>query len=236
MTTKLLHLENLSRSYPGPGGNHRAVDGVSLGLEAGEFVAIQGPSGCGKTTLILMAGALLQPTSGRVWLAGHDPYALSPERRAGFRAANVGFVFQQVHLIPYLSVLDNVLAATLAGPIPGAEARARELLAQFALESQAARLCADLSTGERQRTALARALLARPKLLLADEPTGNLDPENGDRVLRGLAQFAAGGGGVLLVTHDPRAADHARRIVRMDKGRIDGPADFSARPAELHEA
>jgi ABC-type lipoprotein export system ATPase subunit len=212
------------------------VDGVSLGLEAGEFVAIQGPSGCGKTTLILMAGALLQPTSGRVRLAGQDPYALSAERRAGFRAAHVGFVFQQFHLIPYLSVLDNVLAATLAGPIPGAEERARALLAHFALEPQADRLCADLSTGERQRAALARALLPRPKLLLADEPTGNLDPENGDRVLRCLAQFAEGGGAVLLVTHDPRAADHARRILTMDNGRIDSPSGLPVEPAELPEA
>ena len=217
-----LHIDNLSKSYSGPKGTVCAVDGVSLTIAAGEFVAVQGPSGCGKTTLVLAAGALLQPTRGQILLDGQDPYALSSERRAQFRAAHIGFVFQQFHLIPYLSVLENILAASLGVPAADAKERARQLIGHFGLQDRTHHVSADLSTGERQRTALARALLNRPRLLLADEPTGNLDEENGAVVLRYLAEFARDGGTVLLVTHDPRARDHAGRVVRMEGGKIDG--------------
>ncbi len=218
----LLQVENLAKSYAGPKGTVSALGGVSLRINPGEFVAVQGPSGCGKTTLLLAAGALLQPTGGQVLIDGQNPYALSPELRARFRAANLGFVFQQFHLIPYLNVLDNILAASLGLRRDGALERARELLGHFGLQDRALHLATELSTGERQRTALARALLNRPKLLLADEPTGNLDEENGKVVLRYLADFAANGGAVLLVTHDPLAGRHAGRIVRMSGGKIDG--------------
>jgi putative ABC transport system ATP-binding protein len=223
--TSLLQFEALSRSYAGPDGPIAAVDDVSLSVNRGEFVAIQGPSGCGKTTLILSAGTLLQPTSGRLRLAGEDPYALSAEQRARFRAANIGFVFQQFHLIPYLTVLDNVLVPSLASTVPDALDRALDLLAQLGLQPRGQHLAADLSTGERQRTALARALLCHPKLLLADEPTGNLDLENGAVVLQHLATFARNGGTVLLVTHDPRAAQFAHRVLKMVRGRIESEAD-----------
>jgi ABC-type lipoprotein export system ATPase subunit len=217
----LLQLDSLGKSYPGPQGKINAVDGVSLTVGAGEFVAVQGPSGCGKTTLLLAAGALLRPTRGRVLLNGEDPYALSPGQRARFRAVNVGFVFQQFHLVPYLDVLDNTLAPTLAlGANGGARARALELTARFGLTERLHHLPAALSTGERQRVALARALLNKPKLLLADEPTGNLDAENGQIVLRCLADFARSGGAVLLVTHEPGVGDHAGGIVNMNGGRI----------------
>jgi putative ABC transport system ATP-binding protein len=216
----LLQLENLGKSYAGPKGNVSAVDGVSLTVGAGEFVAVQGPSGCGKTTLLLAAGALLQPSRGRVLLNGQDPYTLSFEQRARFRAVNVGFVFQQFHLIPYLSVLDNVLAPSLAVRGSAAEGRARELIAHFGLQDRAHHLSAELSTGERQRTALARALLNRPRLLLADEPTGNLDGENSQIVLGYLARFAQNGGAVLLATHDPAAARYAQRLVPLRDGRL----------------
>jgi putative ABC transport system ATP-binding protein len=217
----LLQIEGLSKSYRGGQGTITAVDQVSLTLGNGEFVAVQGPSGCGKTTLLLAAGALLRPTSGRVLLDGEDPYAMSPGQRARFRAVNVGFVFQQFHLVPYLDVLDNTLAPTLAlGANGSARPRALELAARFGLTERLHHLPAALSTGERQRVALARALLNKPKLLLADEPTGNLDAENGQIVLRSLAEFARGGGAVLLVTHDPGAGEHASRIVRMNGGKI----------------
>jgi putative ABC transport system ATP-binding protein len=217
----LLQIENLSKSYPGPEGRVSAVDEVSLDLSAGEFVAVQGPSGCGKTTLLLAAGTLLQPTRGRVLINGCNPYALSPGPRAQFRSENVGFVFQQFHLVPYLNVLDNILAPTLAlRRDGGAQTRALELAEQFGLTNRLRHIPAALSTGERQRVALARALLNKPSLLLADEPTGNLDEQNGQVVLRCLAGFARGGGAVLLVTHEPRAGDHVSRMVSMAGGRL----------------
>ena len=217
----LLQIESLSKSYLGPMGAISAVDEVSLAVDAGEFVVVQGPSGCGKTTLLLAAGALLQPTRGRVLLKGQDPYKLSSGQRAAFRAVNVGFVFQQFHLVPYLDVLDNILAPMLAlGPDGDVPARARELAERFGLTDRLRHVPAALSTGERQRVALARALLNKPKLLLADEPTGNLDADNGQIVLRCLADFARDGGAVLLVTHEPGTGDYASRIVKMNGGKI----------------
>ncbi len=217
----LLQIENLSKSYVGPQGTINAVEEASLTVGTGEFVAVQGPSGCGKTTLLLAAGALLRPTRGRVTVNGQDPYALSAGQRARFRAVNVGFVFQQFHLVPYLDVLDNTLAPTLAlGTNGSARVRALELTARFGLAGRLHHLPAALSTGERQRVALARALLNRPKLLLADEPTGNLDLENGRIVLRCLAEFARDGGAVLLVTHEPGTSDYVSRILKMERGRI----------------
>lgn len=217
----LLQLESLSKSYRGPEGIVNAVNEVSLSVGGGEFVAVHGPSGCGKTTLLLAAGALLRPTQGRVLLNGQDPYALSPGLRAQLRAVNVGFVFQQFHLVPYLDVLDNILAPTLAlGANGNAPARAIELAERFGLAERLHHVPGALSTGERQRVALARALFNQPKLLLADEPTGNLDEPNGQRVLGCLAEFARNGGAVLLVTHEPRAGDHASRILRMAGGKL----------------
>jgi len=217
----LLQIENLDKSYAGPQGRVNAVDAVSLTVNTSEFVAVRGPSGCGKTTLLLAAGALLQPTRGRVLVNGRDPYALSPGARAQFRAENVGFVFQQFHLVPYLDVLDNILAPALALKTNGdARAHATDLAHRFGLQDRLHHVPSALSTGERQRVALARALLNRPKLLLADEPTGNLDEQNGGLVLRCLAEFARDGGSVLLVTHEARAEQSATRVVNMEGGKI----------------
>ena len=216
----MLRLDNLTKVYRGADADVRALDGVSIEAGPGEFVAVQGPSGCGKTTLLLVAGGLLRPDGGRVAFDGQDPYALAPEGRAGFRASQVGFVFQQFHLLPYLTVLDNVLVASLAMPSDGARQRAGELIEHLGLAGRAGHVPAALSTGERQRVALARALLNRPRLMLADEPTGNLDRASARAVLGHLAEFAKGGGIVLLVTHDVRAAEYASRTVHMTDGRI----------------
>ncbi len=197
-----------------------ALDDVSLGVASGEFVTVQGPSGCGKTTLLLAAGGLLRPDAGEVRLDGTDPYALDADARAGLRAREVGFVFQQFHLVPYLSVTDNVLAPCLARPLDGARRRAEELIERFGLSGRADHLPGELSTGERQRTALARAMLHSPRLICADEPTGNLDEDNGRVILEYLRQFAAGGGAVLMVTHDVRVAGFADRTVRLGEGRL----------------
>ena len=216
----MLRTTDLSKLYPNPQGTVRALDGVSLAVESGEFVAVRGPSGCGKTTLLLAAGGLLRPTEGQVLVNGQDPYTLSPDERARLRAENIGFVFQQYHLVPYLSVLDNVLAPSLAMPRPGVRARAEELVARFRLMDRMHHLPAELSTGERQRTALARALLNRPGLLLADEPTGNLDADNSEVVLSCLSEFAQDGGAVLLVTHDAGAVQYARRVLQLRNGKL----------------
>ena len=216
----MLNLDNITKTYRGGDGRVRAVDGVSLDVAAGEFLAVCGPSGCGKTTLLLAGGALLAPDSGRVEIDGRDPYTMSPNDRATLRAGTVGFIFQQFHLVPYLTVMDNVLVASLAAAGGDLRPRAEQLIERFGMADRARHVPAELSTGERQRTALARALLNEPKLLLADEPTGNLDERNAEGVLAALGEFAESGGAVLLVTHSPQAADHAQKTVHLAAGRV----------------
>ena len=220
----LLELDNVGKSYVNGTQQVRAVDGVSLSIDAGEFVAVRGPSGCGKTTLLLMAGGLLSPDQGRVALSGEDLYEIAAGQRAAFRATHVGFVFQQFHLVPYLSVQDNVLVPSVSGTSPptAVRQRASELISRFGLDQRRDHVPAALSTGERQRAALARALLNQPSVLLADEPTGNLDRENSEIVLNHLRTFAAGGGAVLLVSHDDQAIGFADRKIDLQDGRIAG--------------
>jgi ABC-type lipoprotein export system ATPase subunit len=219
--TEILDIQKVCKTYRGRSGDVQAVDSVSLTLDAGEFVAVRGPSGCGKSTLLLLAGGLLAPDAGSVTVAGEEPYLMSSDARSMFRAANIGFVFQQFHLVPYLSVLENVLAPSIANKTASADetlTRARSLVVHFGLENRIDHVPGELSSGERQRTALARAFLNQPKLLLADEPTGNLDEENAELVLTHLGEFAASGGAVLLVTHDPQAAAKASRTVFLRDG------------------
>ena len=216
----MLRLDRLCKSYRGPSGELIVLRDVSLELAPGAFVAVQGASGCGKSTLLLAVGGLLAPDSGTVTLAGHDLYALSPERRARLRADAVGFVFQQFHLVPYLSARENVLAASVGNGQGGAAARTDELLERLGLTARADHPPAQLSIGERQRTTLARALLNRPRLLLADEPTGNLDGETAMNAIAQLVEFARAGGAVLLVTHDPMIAATADRVLRLNNGTL----------------
>ena len=221
----LLELEQLSKSFKSGPGRVQAVDGVSLTVDATEFVAIQGPSGCGKSTLLLMTGGLLSPDSGQVLIEGTNPYRLSSDQRARFRSQHLGFVFQQFHLVPYLNVLDNVLTPALASNRSQARERARALIEQFGLEQRLHHTPAQLSTGEKQRVALARALFHQPKILLADEPTGNLDSENSTIVLNALSQFAADGGCVLMVSHDDQAVQSAQRVLGIRDGRLVTPQE-----------
>jgi len=222
MSAPILELRDVTRTYRGPAGRLMALERISIAVGAGEFLAIQGPSGSGKTTLLLAAGGLLVPDEGQVLLDGGEIYRLSPDERAELRARAIGFVFQQFHLIPYLSVLDNVLAPSLAARNGDAEGRALELIRRLGLEPRLGHVPGELSTGEKQRTALARALLNHPRLLLADEPTGNLDEANRRLVLEELAAFAQRGGAVLLVSHDPAAAAVAGRVARLERGRLAG--------------
>jgi len=216
----MLEFRNVGMWFDGAEGRVDALSGVSFLLEPGELLAVRGPSGCGKTTLLLIAGGLLSPSSGQMILDSRDPYELSPERRSGLRAQTIGFVFQQFHLIPYLTVRQNIQVASLAAGADEAAERTQELISHFGLDDRADHVPAKLSTGERQRTALARALLNRPKVILADEPTGNLDGDNAQNVLGYLSQYVSDGGCVLLVTHDDRAAKHATRTLQMSKGRL----------------
>ena len=216
--SRMLQITDIHKRYRKPEGTVQALRGVSLHVAPGEFVVARGPSGCGKTTLLLTAGGLLSPEDGQVLVDGRDPYALAPEDRARLRASTVGFVFQEFHLIPYLTVLENVMVPSLALPVRAPRERAEELLEHFGLSARARHVTAELSTGERQRAALARALFSRPRLLLADDPTGNLDPENSAAVLEHIAEFARAGAAVLMVTHDDRAEDYSHRTLRMQEG------------------
>lgn len=216
----MLEFKNISMWFDGPKGKVTALDEVSFSVSPGEFLAVRGPSGCGKTTLLLAAGGLLRPSAGQVSLDGQDPYMLSSEMRSRMRASMIGFVFQQFHLIPYLTVRQNIMAPSLALPTKEAVQRTQELVSNFGLDDRAGHVPAQLSTGQRQRTALARALLNKPKIILADEPTGNLDEDNADIVFDYLDKYVSDGGCVLLVTHDARAAAHATKTLQMSQGRI----------------
>lgn len=216
----MLRINHVTKTYSRTDGTVEALKDVSLHVTPGEFVSVQGSSGSGKTTLLLAAGALLEPTAGTVDLDGQDLYRLGPEDRAAVRADKIGFVFQQFHLVPYLSVLDNVLSPSLAIGGDGAVDRAWELIETFGLGDRADHLPSELSAGECQRVALARALLNGPKLVLADEPTGNLDECNENIVLESLTKFTEEGGSVLLVTHSSRVARRGDRIIRLEAGSV----------------
>jgi putative ABC transport system ATP-binding protein len=216
----MIRLENIATIYQTPQGLVRSLDGVSLAVEQGEFLAVQGASGSGKTTLLLTIGGMLRPSSGKVTVEGLDLYAASQRQRAQYRARKIGFVFQMYHLVPYLNVVENVLLAGKPDASGALLSRAGELLRQLGLETRFNHKPGELSAGERQRTAIARALLHKPKLVLADEPTGNLDPENGAAVFRHLAEFHRGGGTVIVITHGNEADAFADRIVALRAGRI----------------
>jgi putative ABC transport system ATP-binding protein len=216
----MLEFKKVSKWFNGTEGKVTALKDVSFRVGPGELLAIRGPSGCGKTTLLLAAGGLLRPSEGHIRLDGRDPYGLSPEQRSKLRARTIGFVFQQFHLIPYLTVRQNILAASLALPEREVATRAQDIIHHFGLDDRVNHVPAQLSTGERQRTALARAVLNEPKVILADEPTGNLDEDNARTVLGYLSQYADDGGCVLLVTHDQRAAAHATRTLQMRQAQL----------------
>ena len=186
----MLDLNKVTKSFRGPEGDIPAVTNVSFSVATGELVAVQGPSGSGKTTLLLMAGGLLRPTEGTVLVDGENPYTLTSNQRSALRAKQIGFVFQQFHLIPYLTVRSNILSPAGATHQPDARRRATELTQHFNLAHRIKHMPAQLSTGERQRTALARALLNRPGIVLADEPTGNLDEKNAEQRISPTIQGA----------------------------------------------
>ena len=220
----LIIANNLSQVYQSAGRALTVLDDVSISVDAESFVAIVGPSGSGKTTLLGLLAGLDVPTTGRVVLDGNDLGTLTDDERARFRAQNVGFVFQTFQLIPTLTALENVMVPIeLARRTADHKAhdRARVLLANVGLDERAHHYPAQLSGGEQQRVALARAFANQPKVLFADEPTGNLDTATGRRVIDLLVELnQAMKTTLVLVTHDQELAGRAHRIVRLEGGRV----------------
>jgi putative ABC transport system ATP-binding protein len=214
----ILRAQELTRRF----GEVTAVSGVTLALDAGEWVSLVGPSGCGKTTLLQMLGLLDRPTTGDLQFAGIDPFRISPAARTRLRCEKIGFVFQGNNLIDHLTALENVALPSwrLHGSRAPAFVAAGVLLERFGLSARAGVRAAALSMGEAQRVAIARALINQPLLVLADEPTGSLDGALGETVLAALAEVCAAGAALLVVTHDATVAARGQRIVSMSDGRI----------------
>jgi len=223
----MVQLDNIQRHYRVGGQTVAALAGVDLVVPEGQFMAIVGPSGSGKSTLLNILGCLDRPTAGRYSLDGTDVSTFDDERASDFRNRRIGFVFQAFHLLPRLSVLENVLLPRrfLRTPVPGLEERAHELLARMGLSERLDHLPDQLSGGQMQRVAIARALLMRPALLLADEPTGNLDSKSAADVLGLIEEVHAQGQTVVLVTHDADVAARAQRQIHLRDGRIEQETD-----------
>ncbi len=234
-----LQVERLCKDYPTRSGPLTILRDISLEVQRGEAVAVMGPSGSGKSTFLHLLGTLDRPTSGAVRLEGTEPFALPERLLADFRNQHIGFVFQDHHLLPQCSVLENVLIPTLVGRDNSAavQKRAGQLLERVGLSGRLDHRPAELSGGERQRVAVARALIHKPVLLLADEPTGNLDRTSARMVGQLLLELHAEENTILIVvTHSPELADTFPRTLVMDDGRLQVPTDSTAiRPGPATE-
>ena len=218
----MLRFEHVSKVYRASDVETAALDDVSLEVQAGEFLAVMGPSGCGKSTLLNILGLIDSPSTGAYWFLGEDIARCSEEQLTLLRRARVGFVFQSFNLIDDLTVAQNVEVALLYLGISRADRRQRveEALERVGLAHRARHMPKQLSGGQQQRVAVARALVARPKLLLADEPTGNLDTANGDAVMELLTNIARSGTTIVMVTHSAEHARRADRVMHMLDGRV----------------
>ena len=218
----MLHMRALSRTYRTDTVETTALDAIDLDIMPGEFVAIMGPSGCGKSTLLNLMGMLDSPTSGSYVFDGKEVAGLSEAKLAEVRKASIGFIFQSFNLVDELSVRENVELALLYHAVPAAERRRRteEVMDRVGIAHRARHFPSQLSGGQQQRVAVARALVAEPKLILADEPTCNLDTNHGEEVMKMLQTLNAQGSTIVMVTHSPSHADYASRVVNMLDGRI----------------
>ena len=211
----ILTLSGISKIY----GDLKALDNINLNVEEGEWLSIMGPSGSGKTTLMNIIGCMDKPSLGKIELAGQDISKLSSKELTVVRRDTIGLVFQQFHLVNYLTALENVMMAQYYHSMPDEE-EAMEALASVGLKERAKHLPNQLSGGEQQRVCIARALINHPKLLLADEPTGNLDEKNERLVMEIFEKLHNTGSTIIVVTHDPEVADQAERMVVLEHGKI----------------
>ena len=221
----MLRLENISKTYRTKDGPVNALDGINLEIKQGEFIALRGPSGCGKTTMLMTLAGMLRPTMGSVIFDGKNIYEMSIRQRANYRAQNVGFVFQMFHLVPYLNITENIMLPKAVIGGDSSTHRATELIEQFGLAGRNNHTPEQLSAGEKQRVAIARAMLNNPKMILADEPTGNLDPDNAETVLGYLSQYHKDGGTVVIVTHGNTVQKYADRTINLIAGKTDNSGD-----------
>jgi putative ABC transport system ATP-binding protein len=221
----IVEVENLSKSYLSEDVETRALRRITFGIERGEYVAIEGPSGCGKSTLLAILGLLDSPSGGRYRLNGRAVEDLRPGDRATIRNREIGFIFQNFNLVGDLTVAENVEMPLVYRGVSKGQRRARvmEVLDRVGLAHRAHHAPMRLSGGEQQRAAVARALAGEPSLLLADEPTGNLDTRNGEAVMELLAELNAAGSTIVMVTHDRRFARQARRVIGLLDGELVGP-------------
>jgi putative ABC transport system ATP-binding protein len=231
----MLKMEDVTKTYRHRGRLVTALDDATLHIPAGDFFSIVGPSGSGKSTLLLMLGGMLSPSQGRVLLEARSVYDLSPRKRAQMRREKVGFVFQTFNLVPYLSALENVQVPLFLAKVDEQKQkeRASALLDRVGLADRLDHKPGELSVGQQQRVALARMLANDPAVILADEPTGNLDPDTADQVIRFFEEFNEEGRTIVMVTHDPRAAARARKTLRLNNGKL---AEDGDRRESLHVA
>jgi putative ABC transport system ATP-binding protein len=215
----VIALDGVSREYAGRTGVVRALDSATFSIVAGEWVAITGPSGSGKSTLVNMLGCLDRPTCGVLKIDGVDVAAMSAKELDRFRADKIGFIFQQFHLIPYLTAVENVMLAQYFHSMTD-ETEARAALERVGLGDRVSHLPSELSGGEQQRVCIARALINNPPILLADEPTGNLDQANQKIVAELLTKLHQAGHTIVMVTHDPEMAGLAQRKIALSHGRV----------------
>ncbi|WP_313336252.1 ABC transporter ATP-binding protein [Sphingobium yanoikuyae] len=222
MTQALLSLRELSRVYRTDMVETTALDAIDLDIFQGEFVAIMGPSGCGKSTLLNMIGMLDSPSSGSYRFGDTEIAGLPEPKLAGIRKTHLGFIFQSFNLIDELSVAENIELALLYHAMPAAERKAKveAVMDRVGIAHRARHRPSQLSGGQQQRVAVARALVSEPRLILADEPTGNLDTSHGEEVMKMLQTLNAEGSTIVMVTHSPAHADYASRVVHMLDGRI----------------
>ena len=218
---KIIQTENLTRTYALGNSIVNALRGADFEMETGEFVALMGPSGSGKSTMMHLLGCLDTPTAGSYLLEGRDVNMLTKDERARVRNTRIGFIFQTFNLLPRINALDNIELPLLYGRYDGkSKKRAAGALERVGLTSRAQHRPNELSGGERQRIAIARALVADPALILADEPTGNLDSQTGADIMRLLVELCREGRTILMVTHDAKVAANAGRILKMQDGVI----------------
>jgi len=218
----MIEIHDLTKAYRTSDVETTALNHINLEVSEGEFIAIMGPSGCGKSTLLNILGMLDTPDSGRYGFLGENVAGYSEARLADIRKQNIGFIFQSFNLVDELSVADNVMLPLLYQQVAPSERkqRVREVLERVGIAHRAEHRPQQLSGGQQQRVAVARAVVTNPKLILADEPTGNLDTSNGEEVLELLNQLNGEGTTIIMVTHDPSHADHAGRTVNMLDGRV----------------